>query len=142
MRLLTLGRLAVRAASFPWGSGSSLTGMKGCQGLIDIAPLISTCMGGGCGGGGTGAGRWERGQHPDPGLAQPEETSWFLAGRRRSTGVLSCLPPLPIPLNSHLCPAGLRPGLISQPYTLASEGRLGQGSRSHWLRHLSKHSPP
>lgn len=50
------------AASFPWGSGSSRTGMKGCQGHIDIAPSISTRMLRGLpGNGGTGAGRWEMG---------------------------------------------------------------------------------
>lgn len=41
------------AASFSWGSGSSRTGMKGCQGHIDIAPSISTRMG--CRG---AAGKW------------------------------------------------------------------------------------
>lgn len=46
----------------------------------------------------------------------------------------ACAPPWPrTPLNSHLCSVGLSPGLISQPYTLAGEGWLERGSRSHWL---------
>lgn len=41
--------------------------------------------------------------------------------------MLSWLPPTP--LNSHLCSAGRRPGLISQPYTLASGAKArGRGA--------------
>lgn len=73
--------------------------------------------------------------------ASPEQAGWFLAGRLRPgpqpRRVLPC-PACPLlrpgtPWNSHLCSVGLPPGLISQPYTLAGEGRPMQGNRSHWL---------
>lgn len=63
--------------------------------------------------------------------------SQLVPRRPEPTRVLPCpaCPPLwpRTPLNSHLSSVGLSPGLISQPYTLAGEGRLERGRRSHWL---------
>lgn len=45
-------------------------------------------------------------------------------------------------LNSHLCSVGLPPGLISQPYTLAGEGRLGPGEQEPLAPALVKTQAP
>lgn len=55
-------------------------------------------------------------------------------------GVLSWLPPNP--LNSHLCSAGRRPGLISQPYTLASRAKARAGEQEPLAQALVKTQGP
>lgn len=127
-RLLTLGRLAVQSCFLPLGLRLQPDRNEGLEGHVDIAPLISTRMSGGCRGNeGPGAGRWERGPAPKTRLGlRPAETGWFLAGRRRPTGVLPCPAPHPTELSPLLSGAAPRPHFPALHFGERRQARAGE----------------
>lgn len=92
---------------------------------------------------------WEGGRVQDLRLGPK---SWLVPSGQAETQAPAqkdaalCLPPQHLSqgpqLNFHLCSVGLPQGLISQPYTLAGEGRLGPGEQEPLAPALVKTQAP